>query len=333
MKAMLSRVADALYWLARYMERAENVARFVDVHEQLALDAPGRAGSNHWASLVATTGDDKWFREHYGEPTRDSVTRFLLFDRDYSSSLVSSLRAARENARSVREVISRELWECMNRVYLMVADGARNPDPIVADPDAFLRDVKNACHQFAGTMLVTMTHNEAWRLMTLGRVIERADKTSRLVDVKYFLLLPKDAQVGSAIDELQWAALLRSVSALEMYRKKYGRIVPRNVIEFLLLDTEFPRAIRYCVERAQTLLIEVVGARAEATKTRAGKRLGRLQAELEYAEVEEVMEHGLHEWLDRVQKELNEVGAGIHELLFGIKPPPAKGDESQSAEA
>lgn len=322
MKAMLSRVADSVYWLARYVERAENVARFVDVHEQMALDSAG-PGSNPWAPLVAITGDHAWFQERYAQTSRDTVARFLLFDAEYPSSVVSCFRAARENARSVREIISSEMWENLNQSYLMVRDAAKKPDPILRDPAKFLRAVKDACQQFIGTMLVTMTHNEAWRLMTLGRVLERADKTSRLVDVKYFLLLPDDTDVGSAIDELQWASLLSSASAMEMYRKQYGRIAPRQVIEFLLLDTDFPRAVRYSVERAQKYLIEIVGSRAEANRTRAGKRLGRLQADLEYAEVEDILKAGLHEWLDGLQTQLNEVGVGIHELLFGESSAPA----------
>lgn len=318
MKAMLSRVADAVYWMSRYIERAENIARFVDVHEQLMLDMPG-GGRDHWAALVATTGDDKLFYERYGKASRDAIIRFMLFDREYSNSMVSVLRMARENARSVRETISSEMWQRINKTYLMVNQAAQAPQSVISDPERFLSALKDDCHQFIGTMLVTMTHNEAWRLMTLGRVLERADKTSRLVDVKYFLILPDETDIGSAIDELQWASLLTSASALEMYRKRFGRIAPRKVADFLLLDTDFPRSVRYCVERAQKYLIDMQGSRAAANRTHAGRRLGRLQADLEYAVIDDIMETGLHEWVDRLQTGLNEVGVGIHDLLSGVE--------------
>lgn len=319
MKHMLSRVADSVYWMARYIERAENVARFVDVNQQLLLDQPD-AKDGQWAPLVAITGDTEWFAEHYGAPTRSSVVRFLLFDRDYGNSVVACLRAARENARGVREIIPREMWEQLNRAYLMVTEAARNPEPVVEDPDAFLRSVKEACHQFVGTMLVTMTHNDAWNFMRLGRVLERADKTSRIVDVKYFLLLPTPADIGTPIDELQWAGLLRSASALEMYRKRWGRIGPQRVVEFLLFDPLFPRALRYCVDLAEASLHSITGGQRGSARNPAERHLGRLRAELEYAEVEDVVHQGLHEWVDAFQGKLNRVGEAVHDTFFAHEP-------------
>lgn len=319
MKYMLSRVADSVYWMSRYIERAENVARFVDVNQQLLLDAPD-AEDGQWAPLVAITGDTKLFEARYGSPTRSSVVRFLLFDREYGNSVVACLRAARENARGVREIISREMWEQLNRAYLMVTDAARNPDPVVEDPDAFLRAVKEACHEFVGTMVVTMTHNDAWNFMRLGRVLERADKTSRIVDVKYFLLLPTAADVGTPIDELQWAGLLRSASALEMYRKRWGRISPQRVVEFLLLDPQFPRALRHCVHLAESSLHAITGGRPGAARNPAERHLGRLRAELEYAEVEDIVQMGLHEWVDAFQTKLNRTGEAVHDTFFALDP-------------
>ncbi|MCA9548405.1 MAG: alpha-E domain-containing protein [Myxococcales bacterium] len=319
MKYMLSRVADSVYWMSRYIERAENVARFVDVNQQLLLDQPD-AEDTQWAPLVAITGDTELFEERYGAPTRASVVRFLLFDREYGNSVVTCLRSARENARGVREIISREMWEELNRAYLLVTDAARNPDRVVEDPDEFLRAVKDACHQFVGTMLVTMTHNDAWNFMRMGRVLERADKTSRIVDVKYFTLLPTPADVGTPIDELQWAGLLRSASALEMYRKRYGRISPQRVVEFLLLDPKFPRAAHYCVHLAEASLHAITGGRPGAASNPAERHIGRLRAELEYAEVEDIVQVGLHEWVDAFQTKLNKVGDAVHDTFFALDP-------------
>src|SRR5262249_51443881 len=157
--------------------------------------------------------------------------------------IISCLQAARDNARSVREVISSEMWEQVNAFYLMVNAAAMKPKPLT-DPQELFASVKMSSHLFAGVTDATMTHNEGWHFCWLGRHLERADKTSRILDVKYFLLLPTAADVGTTYDDIQWAAVLRSTSAFEMYRKRHGRLSPERIVEFLLLDREFPRAIQ-----------------------------------------------------------------------------------------
>src|ERR1017187_3014573 len=242
---MLSRVADSIYWMSRYIERAENVARFIDVNLNLMLDLP--AGSTQqWWPLVDTTGDHEEFTRRYGAATQQSVMQFLTFDADNPNSILSCLRAARENARSVREIISSEMWEQLNKFYLMVTSAVASPE-VLEDPHEFFNGVRMSSHLFAGVAEATMTHGEAWHFSRLGRMLERADKTSRILDVKYFILLPTIADVGTTVDDLQWAAVLRSASAFEMYRKTHGRIGPRRVVEFLLLNAEFPRAIHHCL--------------------------------------------------------------------------------------
>lgn len=282
---MLSRVADAIYWMNRYVERAESVARFVDVNLHLSLDLP-RGTSADWAPIIATTGDDEAFRSRHGAPARDTAMRFLTFDREYPSSILRCLEAARENARSVREVISSEMWERLNKLYLQVREA--RPEEVLAAPYDFFTAVKQGAALFIGTTYLTMSHNEAWHFGRLGRLVERADKTSRIVDVKCYGLKSMTAlpETG-AVDDIQWGALLKSASALEMYRKRHGRIVPETVVAFLLFDREFPRAILHCLYAANESLRAIVGpagatsaagAAAAAAASAGGEEGGASQA-------------------------------------------------------
>lgn len=315
---MLSRVADAIYWLSRYIERAENVARFVDVNSNMLLDLPG-AGGEQWEPLVATTGDGEIFAERYGVATRENVIRFLTFDREYPNSILSCVRSARENARSVRDVISSEMWESVNRFYLMVNDAARAG----VDSESlagFFAEVKTASHLFVGISMTTMLHAEGWNFSRVGRMLERADKTSRIVDVKYFYLLPTLWDVGTPVDDVQWAAVLRSASGLEAYRQRHHRIAPNLVADFLILDREFPRAIHHCVAHAQESLRRITGSSAGTFHDRAELELGRLHAHLAYAQIQEILQQGLHEYLDLLQTKLNRVGEAIFETFFALRP-------------
>lgn len=322
---MLSRVADAIYWMSRYVERAENVARFVDVNLNLALDFP-EAGEQ-WAPLVATTGDHEMFAKKYGEhgATRDNVIQFLTFDRESPNSIISCLAHARENARSVREIISSEMWEQANNAYLMVMDAAKSRMALEATHD-FFAAVKQASQLFVGTTYLTMAHNEAWHFARLGRLLERGDKTSRILDVKYFLLLPQPTDVGSALDALHWGALLRSASAFEMYRKRHGAIVPAKVVEYLLLDRRFPRTVRYCLAKGERSLHAITGASMGTWTNGAERELGRLNAELSYADTKEILARGLHEYIDDLQLRLNYVSHSVYETFFAMKPVDG-GDE------
>jgi uncharacterized alpha-E superfamily protein len=314
---MLSRVADAIYWMSRYVERAENVARFVDVNLHLALDFP--EGTEQWAPLVATTGDDEAFAKRYGEPSRDNVIEFLTFDRESPNSIISCLALARENARSVREVISSEMWEQANNAYLMVMEAARSRMALEATHD-FFTAVKQASQLFVGITYLTMSHTEGWHFSRLGRLLERADKTSRILDVKYFLLLPQPTDVGTTLDSLHWGALLRSASAFEMYRKRHGAIVPPKVVEYLLLDRRFPRTVRYCLNKAERSLHAITGAAIGTWTNGAERELGRLNAELSYADTKEILGRGLHEYIDDLQKRLNYVSQSVYDTFFAMKP-------------
>lgn len=313
---MLSRVADSIYWLNRYVERAENIARFVDVNLNLLLDSPVIM-TQQWEPVIMTTGDLGLFKSRYGEATAENVIHFLTFDKDYSNSIISCLQAARENARSVREIISSEMWEHVNSFYLMVQEASQTQS--VAELPSFFAEVKMASHLFAGVMNATMTHNEGWHFGQLGRLLERADKTARILDVKYFILLPAVNLVGTALDEIQWIALLKSASGYEMYRKRQRRISPNGIAKFLILDREFPRSIQFCLLEAEQSLQQITGCMPGIWHNAAERTLGRLRAELDFITIEEIIQGGLHEFLDHIQTQLNYVGDKVFETFFALE--------------
>ncbi|PSN15810.1 hypothetical protein C7271_20600, partial [filamentous cyanobacterium CCP5] len=280
------------------------------------LDAP--MGEQQWEPLVVITGDQALFQQRYGEATAENVLRFLTFDRDYPNSILSCVRTARENARSVREVISSEMWEQVNAFYLMVTAAAEEKS--IADLHTFFPEVKMASHLFAGVMDATMAHNEGWHFGQLGRLLERADKTARILDVKYFILLPSVSDVGSPLDDLQWVALLKSASAYEMYRKCQYRITPEKVTEFLILDREFPRSIHFCVAQAEQSLHCISGTSSGSWRMPSDRVLGRLRSELDYLTIDEIIHQGLHQFLDDLEIRFNEVGQKIFEDFFALQP-------------
>jgi len=314
---MLSRVADSIYWTSRYIERAEAVARFIAVNLNISMDL-STAGNQQWMPLVTTTGDDDKFSEIYGEANKRNVIEFLTFDRNNPNSILSCLINARENARSIRERISAEMWEHINRFYLMVKD-VGDAEGILDDLPDFYEAVRNSGQQFVGVTDATMTHGEGWHFCQLGRFLERADKMSRILDVKYYILLPSPQHVGSAFDDLQWGALLRSASAYEMYRQRFGRIVPQNVVDFIMLDKEFPRAVLHCLTRANESLHAITGSDIEGFTNLPEQRLGQLRAEFAFTSATDIIARGLHEFIDDFQKRLNLVGESIGTTFFSLQ--------------
>jgi uncharacterized alpha-E superfamily protein len=310
---MLSRVANSIYWLNRYIERAENIARFVDVNLNLLLDT-AIGDAQQWEPLVITTGDLELFRSRYGVATAENVIQFLTYDEGYPNSILSCLQSARENARSIREIISSEMWEQVNSFYFMVQAAAiADPQP---DLPGFFAAVKMASHQFAGVMDATMSHNEAWQFGRIGRSLERADKTARILDVKYFIILPSG--IGSALDELQWISLLKSVSAYEMYRKTCHRIHPACIANFLIFDRQFPRSIKYSLYAAEKSLHLISGNQTDTYCNAAEHKLGKLRSELDFMSIEEVIEGGLHQFLDATQDRLNLVSQEINNTFMKV---------------
>jgi len=243
---MLSRVAESIYWMTRYIERAENVARFVDVNLNLMLDFPG-SSDQQWQPLVDITGDTEDFKERYGEASQASVIRFLTFDGENPNSILSCLRASRENARTVREVISREMWEQVNKFYLMVTAAAASERAMVS-PHDFFSDVRLASQLFAGVTDATLSRNEGWHFRQLGELLERADQTTRILDVKCFFLLASEVRGEGAHDDIQWSAVLRSelayASVEDIFRAGLhefldGLQVRLNLVGDAIFDTFF----------------------------------------------------------------------------------------------
>ena len=334
---MLSRVAESVYWMSRYVERAENVARFIDVNMRYTLDLPG-SEAQQWEPLIATTADEHAFRERYPAATQENVVHFLTFDTQNTNSILSCLHRARENARSVREIISSEMWEHLNTAYRATRDAAPESPAVpgastasgagAAPASAERPDVSHAFYDriklvsllFCGLCDNTFSRGEAWQFAYLGRMIERADKTARILDVKSFMLLPHKDYTGTPYDTLLWTALLRSASAFEMYRKRHGPIDANHVAEFLLLDREFPRSMRFCIQQAEQSLLAITGA---GGRNLAAERFAKLRGELDLAHISEIMRRGLHEYLDRFQLDLNEIDDAIFETFFARRIAPA----------
>jgi uncharacterized alpha-E superfamily protein len=309
---MLSRVANSIYWMARNVQRAENIARFIEVTQHVILDQPDST-IDQWEPLVRATGDEDYFAEHYGDFTPFNVQQFLTFDREYRSSILTSITNARENARTVREAISSEAWEQLNTFYHFVRDfdGGGNAQP---DASFYTAIVQNS-YLFNGILDGTMTRNTGWRFANVGRMIEGADKTSRILDVKYFTLLRNVTEVNTTFDDLLWSAVLRSVSGFEMFRKEYHALTVERVVEFLVLNGDFPRAIYHCVREMRSSLRKIEGPVPE-TQNEAILKTTALIERLKVQDTKSIINGGLHEFIDSLQNSLNEIGAAINSTYF-----------------
>jgi uncharacterized alpha-E superfamily protein len=310
---MLSRVAESIYWMSRQVERAENLARFLEVTHNLILDQPENL-VDPWEPLIRVTADDKLFQERYGTPTADSVTQFLAFDDDYPNSMLSSLRHARENARGVREALSSETFEQLNEFYHFVNDAAQQPK--LQSPNNFFDAVRRTAIKWTGVLDSTMSRDIGWHFANVGRLIERADKTSRILDVKYFNLLPRVDDVGTAVDDLQWSALLLAISGFEAYRREHHLIDIDRVVEFFLFNRTWPRSALYCVAGADWSLAEIE-ERSKADDPGTAKQLtAELRHRLSNTSVKEVLAGGMHQFIDTLQIALNRIGEAMNEDYF-----------------
>lgn len=314
---MLSRVANTIYWMNRYIERAENYARFMDVNFNLSLEMPPDV-SEQWKPLVVTTGDWDLFEKLHTTAEKKKVIYFLGFDIDNPNSIYSCIVNARENARAIRPEITKEVWEQVNYLYYQVKSGLEKKRWQSKDPRNFFTEVKKGCQLLYGIFDATISRTEGWHFGKIGQLIERADKTSRVLDVKYHILLPTKEAVGSPLDLMQWAALLKSVSAYDMYRKKYGKLSSLNITQFLILDTDFPRSMLRCLFQAELSLHAITG-HSEGHTNSAERHLGMLKSQLEYADINDIFNSGLHEYLDDFQSKLNKVTVAFFESFFSIE--------------
>ncbi len=322
---MLSRVANSIYWMARYVERAENMSRFIDVTLNFMLDQP-ECGAEQWEPLVRATGDEQYFKKHYGSFTPDNVRQFLTFDNDYHSSIRTSITQARENARTVREAISSEAWEQLNTFYHFVKDAAGASS--TPRNERFYEEIVQHSYQFNGIVDATMTRDTGWHFANVGRLLERADKTSRILDVKYFTLLRTVQDVNTTFDDLLWSAVLRSVSGFEMYRKRYHTLTVERIVEFLILDHRFPRAVRYSVQQIRNSLAEVAGPVPEI-QNEAVRQADLLVAKLDATDPKTIIADGMHEFVDSLQHSLNAIGNAAQETYFALRTFPEKKQQQQ----
>jgi len=314
---MLSRVADSCFWLSRYVERAENNARLLDVNMQMLLDSPSYDGGriNFWQPILATLEDQEIFTKVCGEEDidQDSVMEFLTFEKRNPNSILSCISSARENARTVREQISSEMWEQLNTLYLYLKSPAARAD-FLGSPYAFYKRIIDGSHLFQGITDCTMSHSEAWQFIEVAKFLERADNTSRILDVKYHILLPSGQKVGGAVDLTQWMAVLSSCSAMEAYLKVYvGDVQPWNVAEFIILNEQFPRSIRYCVERVNRYLHQIGGSADGHYNNEVERLSGVFTSQLSYTTIDQIFAQGLHEFLDQTQLRLIEISAALTE--------------------
>ena len=321
---MLSRTASALYWMSRYLERGESVSRLLDVNLTLSLDLSD-GEREAWEAVVATTGDLDLYLKRHGAVARGPALSFLAFDPENPDSVASCVHLARENARTVREHLPSEAWESINALHLQLRQAAQSGDGL-ENLDRALEAVRLAGRQLDGLLAIALIRDEGWQFSRLGQHMERADQTSRLVDVQHALL---EGRGGEAGHELRWEAVLKSASALAMYRRRHGGTDGQKVAQFLLLDPAFPRSVAYCLHTAEEALRAINGTPAGQFSNAAEKALGRLAADLRYTEIEDVLQEGVHQWVDRFQLRLNAVGESVR--LEYLEPPAAPEESPEPA--
>lgn len=324
---MLSRVADLTYWTARYLERAENTARIVDVNAQLVLDSQSRMADDPrlWEPLVYVSGGEALYHKLYdNQVTEQSVINFMLFDRRNPSSVASCVCAARENARCIRDQLAGEIWEEINSFYLRLKDDNYERYAQLGSSE-YLGGIKNQAQLFYGVAESMFPRTQMWRFYELGRFLERADNTSRILDVKYFMLLPEVSAVGSALDMVQWASVLRSCSAFEAFRRsKRGQLNLERVLDYLLRDPAFPRSIAFSIRHARHALGHITEGVDHLRDNPAETLLAQMEVELRETKISNVVSRGLHEYLDAIQLSVANIHAAVQQTFIQYATAGAK---------
>jgi len=312
---MLSRIAESLFWLARYIERAEDTARILDVNYHMLLEQSQQSYRLRWEPLIIMAGEEKLFRSLYGEPNAENVFEFLAFRQDNPSSIVQCVSKARENARTIRDRISREMWEDINGFYYTVSR-FNAQDEIAAGPHRFCDEIKFGAHRFHGVTDATLPHDEGWEFLRVGWSLERAEMTARLVDVQYHKLLDELPTVG-APDNHQWMAVLRSVGAYEAYHRQYhSTIEPEKVAEMLILHPQHPRSIRFSTTEVQAGLRAISGTGPGSYANEAERLTGKVLERLRYDKVGEIFKEGLHGYLNDLLRMCGAIGEDIARTYF-----------------
>ena len=312
---MLSRTADNLYWLSRYVERAEYLARILDATQRLsALPLAYVGSSNEWESAVLTAGCTNAFFKQYDEANEENVTDFLAFSTANSSSIRNCFEMARSNARAVRTALTVEMWDAINGTWLELKRYGNGPTSR-EEFSRFLRWVQESSLRYDGSAYRTMLRNDAYWFSRLGVYIERADNTARILDVKYHLLLPDNERVGGPLDYFQWAAILRSVSALTAYHWVYREsLQPWLVADLLILKEEMPRSLASCYEAVVRNLDQVAGAYGRQGP--AQRQARGIRARLQNSRMDGIFQRGLHEYIGEFITENNRMGVAITEQFL-----------------
>jgi uncharacterized alpha-E superfamily protein len=317
---MLSRVADALFWMSRYLERAECVARLLDVCFHLELDLRGvlAAGPRelHWTSLAAILQEQVPTQGSAVGSPQATISRWLSFDLDNPNSIMACITRVRTNARGIRGKLSNELWRELNKLYWQLRDpefSARAAE----SPHDFYQAVVCGSHLFQGVCDATMTHDEGWQFTQLGRYLERADKTLHIIDIQYHLLQELTDPADLSLSNLLWAGVLRGCSAYQAYQMiQVGRVDPERVVEFLLLHRDSPRSVYFSLEAAARALEEIEGPVPGHGASKAARLLGRVCSDLQFVELEQLFREGLHTFLRGILERCAQVGRAIQDEYF-----------------
>jgi uncharacterized alpha-E superfamily protein len=324
---MISRVAEHCFWMSRYLERAENTARILEVNQTLLLDFEVPQ-EQQWKPLLIISG----IHDFDGGPDAEVVQEYLTWERANACSIVSSLVFARENGRIIREVISAEMWERLNYYHLWV-QGTAARELYQRNRSDFYNQIKRINQLIHGIGEGTMSHGEAWEFFRLGRYLERACQTARILDVKYHILLPTPEHVGTPVDSAHWVAILTSCSGYEQYHRHYrGSDTGMSVADFLIFDPIFPRSVLRCLREARAAALAISGRSATEPGNEVEQALDRLVNWLEGSSIDKLVKAGLHEALTKVVNGIHGIGEAIHRTYFDVGPqtPPAP-DGSRAA--
>jgi uncharacterized alpha-E superfamily protein len=309
---MLSRVADCLYWMSRYMERAEHTARLIDVDLQLGLDQSPLAGSERWRRLFETLQVPEPL---IGTLNSVSVAHTLTLNRSNPSSIFCCVAAARDNLGHVREQCSAKMWEILNRLYLQTIDIPQTETSSLRSHE-FFQSVQEGVYLFQGITDSTMTHGEGWHYIQLGRFIERMETVATLVGTHFKRLIQPPDQTVDGAEYLEWVGLLKSCDAFEAYCKTYSaELRPQRVAEFLLLNLEFPHSLRFSAEMIHAAL-RLAGSLTKRNEELPVRLAGRLRATLGLTPIEEIMAEGVHGYLNTVRRQCGEVHTAVHQIYF-----------------
>jgi uncharacterized alpha-E superfamily protein len=311
---MLSRVAENLYWMARYIERAENTARIVRVNGHLQLDLPARARTG-WEPLIAITDSGPLFRKLHRTPSEKNVVGLLVSDDRNPGSIIRSLRNARENARTIREIMPRESWEQISGLYGSPAHHIGKGE-LLPDRDQYLRSIIHGAQTVTGLLDGTMSHDIGYDFLRMGRSLERTDMTSRIINVRSADLLPDQGGGLRPFETIQWMSVLKSLSGYQMYRQHVDQSVRRiHVLEFLLKDEDFPRAIFHCLGEIEACLARL------PRKTKLVDIIRRMRKAVSDADLETLEQRNLNRFVDGLQIMMGDLHDGIAETCFGVSAP------------